>query len=585
MIARALIYYQGLSWWNRLRARIQRLRQPKYLFGAIVGGLYFYFYLFRGFGSAGHRAHSATTMPIPPEMNGLPETIAALAIMVVIVLAWILPHSRAALVFAEAEIAFLFPAPVSRKTLIHFKLLKSQTAILFSAILMTLIGRRWGNGLLLTRGLGWWVGMSIYNLHLLGSSFALTRLMDRGLSTWKRRALILVGVAAGATVIYSWVRESLPPFPQMTNQHSAAWLFHYLGQIFESVPLAYLLIPFRWVVAPYFAATYQQFLIALVPALCLLVLHYLWVVHSDVAFEEASVELSRRVAETITAARAGQGLRARRPKKAARPPFVLRPNGHPAVAVFWKNLISTGQYVNMRVWFMLIWIAIVCATVVSQASHGGGLGIAVSIFVAGLLVMSLFSGPQMLRNDLRQDLPVADVLKMLPMPGWQIVLGELLAPAAVLAGLQWLLLVIGVIFCPSQLGAAALPVATRWSVALAAAVVLPFVDLLALLIPNASALLFPAWFQLGKDTPRGFETMGQQLILMFGQLLVLLLGLLPAGIAFTLFVIGGSFVHWPLLGIVSGAPMAAIILGIEAGIGIKLLGVAFEKLDVSSENL
>ena len=191
----------------------------------------------------------------------------------------------------------------------------------------------------------------------------------------------------------------------------------------------------------------------------------------------------------------------------------------------------------------------------------------------------------MLRNDLRQDLPVADVLKMFPMPGWQIVLGEVLAPAAILAGLQWLLLVFGVIFCPAQLDTHALPLQARWSVVLAAAIVLPFVDLLALLIPNASVLFFPAWFQLGKDAPRGFETMGQQLILMFGQLLVLVLGLLPAGIAFTLFVMGGSFLHWPLLGILSGAPMAAIILAIEAGIGIKLLGVAFERLDVSGENL
>jgi hypothetical protein len=451
---------------------------------------------------------------------------------------------------------------------------------------MTLIGRRWGNGLLITRGLGWWAGMSIYNLHLLGSSFALTMLMDRGLSTWKRRVLILGAVAAGAVGIFVWVRHSLPPFPDVANQHGMAWLFRYLGQLFESGPLAYLLIPFRWVVAPYFATSYSQFLIALVPALCLMALHYLWVIHSNVAFEEASVELSRRVAEKIAAVRSGQGLAARRPKKAARPPFVLRPTGYPAVAVFWKNLISAGQYVTTRVWFMLIWVAVVGGIVLSHVSPGsGGVGMAIAFFVVMLLVMSLFSGPQMLRNDLRQDLPVADVLKMLPMPGWQIVLGEVLAPAAVLAALQWLLLVFGVIFCPAQLDTHALPLSARWSVALAAAIVLPFIDLLALLIPNASALLFPAWFQLGKDAPRGFETMGQQLILMFGQLLVLVLGLLPAGVAFTLFVIGGSFLHWPLLGILSGAPMAAIILAVEAGLGIKLLGVAFEKFDVSGENL
>ena len=54
--------------------------------------------------------------------------------MVAVLLAWIVPHSRSALAFSEAEAAFLFPAPITRRTLINFKLLKSQFAILFSAV-------------------------------------------------------------------------------------------------------------------------------------------------------------------------------------------------------------------------------------------------------------------------------------------------------------------------------------------------------------------------------------------------------------------------------------------------------------------
>jgi hypothetical protein len=284
--------------------------------------------------------------------------------------------------------------------------------------------------------------------------------------------------------------------------------------------------------------------------------------------------------------RSGHWQAARRPKKAARPPFVLLPAGHPAVALLWKNLISAGLYVTARVWLMLVWVVIVSSLVLqSLSAHGSGVGLVVIVTVGIMLAMSLFSGPQLLRNDLRQDLPVADVLKMFPMPGWQVVLGEVLAPAAMLAGVQWLLVLFGTIFFPEQLDKYTIPLAVRLSVALAAVIVLPFIDLMALLIPNASVLFFPAWFQLGKDTPRGFETMGQQLILMFGQLLVLGLGLVPAGVAFTLFLSGGSFLHWPLLGVVLGAFAAAIILAVEAGIGIKLLGGAFERFDVSGELL
>jgi hypothetical protein len=586
MIAGALFYYQFHSWRNRLLTRVRRLRQPKYLAGAIVGGLYFYFYLFRGF-TRGHRPPSATTLPLSPEMNDLPQTLAALVFMFMLLMAWILPHSRAALAFTEAEVAFLFPAPISRKTLIHFKLLKSQTAILFSALLMTLIGRGWGGGHLLTRALGWWAAFSVLNLHLLGSSFALTMLMDRGISTWKRRVLILGAAVAAVAGIFIWTRHSLPPFPTVSDQGGFAWLFRYIGRVFASGPLPYLLMPFRLVVAPYFAASYTKFLITLAPVLGIIWLHYLWVIHSNVAFEEASVEFSRKLAERIAAARVGNLRGARRPKKAARPPFVLRPAGHPAVAVFWKNLISAGQYVTARVWLMLVWIVVVSGALLQSnwAFGGGGFGTVVIFFVGMLLAMSLFYGPQVLRNDLRQDLPVADVLKMFPMPGWQIVLGEVLTPAAMLAGAQWLLILFGAIFFPQQFEKHTVPLALRLSVALSAVVVLPFIDLLALLIPNASVLFFPAWFQLGKDAPRGFETMGQQVILMFGQLLVLLLGLAPAGGAFALLLWGGSFVHWPLLGLMLGAFAAAMILAIEVAVGIMLLGGVFERFDVSGELL
>jgi hypothetical protein len=254
--------------------------------------------------------------------------------------------------------------------------------------------------------------------------------------------------------------------------------------------------------------------------------------------------------------------------------------------LFWKNLISAGQYVTLRFWLIFLWVAIVGGVFSqTQSTHGsgGGLGVAVFFCAGMLLVMSLFSGPQMLRNDLRQDLPAADMLKMFPMPGWQVVLGEVLTPAAMLAAAQWVLIVFGAAFCPPRFGHYPVPLGTRLSIALAAAIVLPFIDLLAILIPNAAVLFFPAWFQLGKDTPRGFETMGQQLILMFGQLLILVLGLAPAAGAFAILFFAGSFLHWPMLGMVLGALAAAIILAIEAGLGIKLLGGVFERFDVSGE--
>jgi ABC-2 type transport system permease protein len=580
----ALFFYQYHSSRNRLLARLRRLRQPKYLFGAIVGGLYFYFYLFRGLGGA--RSARATPMAVPAELSDLRETLTALGFMVMVLLAWILPHSRAALAFSEAEVAFLFPAPISRRTLVNFKLLKSQTAIAFSALLMTLIGRGLGGGPLLIRLFGWWAAISIFNLHLLGSSFALTMLMDRGISNWKRRAIFLGGTAAVATAIFLWAWHSLPPAPT-ASANGFEWLFSFIKQVLDSGPLPYLLAPFRLVVAPYFASNFPEFLKALAPVLAILALHYLWVMRSNVAFEEASVEFSRKLAERISAVRAGNWQGARKPAKVRRPPFTLRPAGRPWVALFWKNLISAGRFVTGRVWLLLVWVAVFGGGFLQSESArgGGGLGMGVIFVVGMLLAMSLVTGPQMLRNDLRQDLPAADILKMLPMPGWQVVLGEVLAPAAMLAGAQWLLILFGAVFFPDQFEHHAIPLAARVSVALAAALVLPLIDLLALMIPNAAVLYFPAWYPLGKDVPRGFETMGQQLILMAGQVMVLAGALLlPAG-AFIVIFLCASFLQWPLMGVMLGAIAAAVLLAVEAVLGLKLLGGVFARFDLSGELL
>ena len=162
----------------------------------------------------------------------------------------------------------------------------------------------------------------------------------------------------------------------------------------------------------------------------------------------------------------------------------------------------------------------------------------------------------MLRLDFRHDLPLADVLKTFPLRGWQIALGEILAPVAVLAVFQWLLLLIehraACYICPANRRPCC------WPSPSARRCLLPVLDVLLLLIPNAAVLLFPSWIQTGKDSPRGIEATGQRLIFALGQLLVLVLALLPAAAAFA-----GVFF---LLNFTFG-PVAAVPLGLARGGG------------------
>ena len=577
MIA-ALLYLQYHTFRNRLVSRFKRLKQPKYLIGAIAGGLYFYWFffhnLFRGFGG-----RPAVNMTVSPEHRLLFELLGALALFVIVLLAWIIPHERAALTFTEAEVAFLFPAPITRRTLIHFKLLRSQLGIFFTTFLFTLFSRRFGGNVWI-HAFGWWLILSMLNLHFLGSSFARTMLLDRGISNRLRRLLVFGLVMAMAASVWVWAKRTLPePGPADTANLNA--ILDYAQRVLTAGPALYLLYPFRLVVRPFLAQDATVFFAALTPALLLFLLHYLWVIYSDVAFEEASVEASQKLAVRIAAVRAGNWQGAKKNQKAKRQWFKLAATGPSATALFWKNLIGVGQVFSVRLWIAIVVVVVIFGFAFAGSAQSHGISIIMAFFVAIALGYSLLLGPQVLRLDFRHDLPLADILKTFPMRGWQIALGEILAPVAVLAACQWLLLLVGaglLFYLPVKQEALFL------AIALGAAVLLPVLDVLLLLIPNAAVLLFPSWIQTGKDSPRGIEATGQRLIFALGQMLVLLVALLPAAGAF----VGIFFLLYFAFGPAAAVPLAAfaatIILAAEAGFGVMLLGKLFERFDVTEEH-
>ena len=574
----ALLYLQYHTFRNRLVSRFKRLKQPKYLIGAIAGGLYFYWFffhnLFRGFGG-----RPAVNMTVSPEHRLLFELLGALALFVIVLLAWIIPHERAALTFTEAEVAFLFPAPITRRTLIHFKLLRSQLGIFFTTFLFTLFSRRFGGNVWI-HAFGWWLILSMLNLHFLGSSFARTMLLDRGISNRLRRLLVFGLVIAMAASVWVWAKRTLPePGPADTANLNA--ILDYAQRVLTAGPALYLLYPFRLVVRPFLAQDATVFFAALTPALLLFLLHYLWVIYSDVAFEEASVEASQKLAVRIAAVRAGNWQGAKKNQKAKHPWFKLAATGPSATALFWKNLIGVGQVFSARLWITIVVVVVIFGFAFAGSAQSHGISIIMAFFVAIALGYSLLLGPQVLRLDFRHDLPLADILKTFPMRGWQIALGEILAPVAVLAVCQWLLLLVGaglLFYLPVKQEALFL------AIALGAAVLLPVLDVLLLLIPNAAVLLFPSWIQTGKDSPRGIEATGQRLIFALGQMLVLLVALLPAAGAF----VGVFFLLYFAFGPAAAVPLAAfaatIILAAEAGFGVMLLGKLFERFDVTEEH-
>jgi len=196
----------------------------------------------------------------------------------------------------------------------------------------------------------------------------------------------------------------------------------------------------------------------------------------------------------------------------------------------------------------------------------------------------LLIGPQFARQDLRSDLPQADLLKTYPLPGWQIVLGELLTPAIILTGVLWLaLLFAAVAFQPVGRGAEWLTPGLRLAGGAGLALATPFVVLLQLLVPNAAALVFPGWFQLSRMRGGGPEVIGQRMIYFFAQVVAMTAALAPALLA------GGAVIlmfHW-ITGVPAALALAALaaaaVLAAELWFGVQWLGRRFEKLDLAAD--
>jgi hypothetical protein len=209
----------------------------------------------------------------------------------------------------------------------------------------------------------------------------------------------------------------------------------------------------------------------------------------------------------------------------------------------------------------------------------------VGIVTAILAGYSLLLGPAILRQDLRQDLVNADVLKMYPLRGWQIVLGELLAPATILTGAQWCLLLLATTMFSRTPDGSAIPLATRLSIGVGAAIVAPALNLISLVIPNASVLLFPSWVQTGRERVGGIEVMGQRLIFMLGSVLVFAFALVPAAALFVLALLVAKIFISMTAAVPLAAVVAATVLAAETTLAIWWMGRLFERFDLSAESL
>lgn len=580
----AFAYLTWCSLRNRIRVRIRRLREPRYLIGLVAGLLYMYAFVFRHAVRGRARGPAAPGLALAVAQGAAAlEALGSAGLFALAVVAWLWPGSRQGLTFTRADVQFLFQAPLTRRQLVQYKLLRSQVGTIFGSAVMTVFLRSGSleGGWMMMAGL--WVMFSIIGLHATGISLSRQSVAQAGLTglakQWVPFALLAgaIAVIGGTIAVHATALAALA-----TPREVAAEL----QRLATTGAAGVVLWPFRAIVRVPLAASSAEFWRALPWAIAMLAANYVWVLRADAAFEEASAMRSEEVAVRLAAIKAGR-LSAPRVKPAATAaptPFALALTGRPETAILWKNLIMVGRYLSLKTLLRLLPLVVLVGVLASRPDRQGGL----LPVLAGLCLMGLIFtvlvGPQIARNDLRQDLAQLGVLKTWPVSGPAIVRGEILAPAVVLTAIAWILIVVGALLAGMfhlRPDAAAAVLANRLSYAIAAMLVAPGILLSQLVVQNGIAIVFPAWVAVGASRASGIEATGQRLLMLAGNLITLVLALLPGAI------VGGGLalaVYWTtgvVLVFVPALLVAALLLA-ECWLATEALGRVLERTDVSA---
>lgn len=570
---------------NGLVTRIKRLKQPKYLFGGIAGILYFYFLIFRQFrfGGTAATAHATPPSTIVDLYYSSSTTVGALVFTVLALLYWLWPRTRAALTFSEAEIAFLFPAPIARRTLINYRIVNLMMGLLLTAFLFSLISSRssYLSSNMLMRFIGWWILLFTMTLHSIASSFVITRLLDRGITSLKRQLSVFALVVIAVVAFVLWTRHNMPVASDGELTGVDELKSHFM-RLLNTSPLSLLLLPAKLVIAPAVASTWTTFITALCPAILIAALHYLWILKSEVAFEEASLVKAEKRAAKVTAMRAGKFRLGESKQKAAKEPFSLAKVRRPEIAFLWKNLLATAPYLRGRTaWISLLVVVLFCKWLTNGDNEIlRSIVLGVTSVIAGYV---LFFGPIIARQDLRNDLMNADILKIYPLRGWQVVLGEMLTPVTIVSFIYGLFLLTTSLCLHAEQYRWMTPV-IHWSSTLAVAIVGVLLCATQVLFLNAAAILFPGWMQTGQSIGTGgIEVMGQRLLFMAGLILIIALAVLPAALfAALVFFLTKWFTGYVIATALATITVIAILV-VEIIFGLEWLGQKFEAFDLSSE--
>lgn len=556
----ATLYIIRTSARNRIRQRLRRLREPRYLVGALAGVGYLVFTL-----AVRQRAYEPSTVSEPasalpawaPLLAGVMLGAASLA-------GWLMPFGSNLLVFSRPETELLYPSPLARWQLVLYRLMRSHFAVFAGALIMAVA---YPTGSMTNRLTGLataWVLLMTVHSYFTGITLAreqIRRTRSMPLFAWP--ALVL-----SITVVLSVLG------PLVTTPHvptDVTDLAALVAAIADHGVARFLLAPFIALVRPFFVHTPAEFLVAMSTAVAIYLLIVMWLLWADAS----CVEVADANVERLSTARPRRAQSYRYRDLGWR----LAPVGRPEPVFVWKALVRSARSADrrtaIRISLILLWM-IVTTTLVTRAQ---GLILLFGVFSTWGALFTAFMAPQVVRLDLREDLAHLEWLKAWPVRGAALIRGEIIWPAAAVTAVSWAFALAALVL--SLVSTSRIPFVNRGAAWLAFLAITPGVVIAQYTIHNAIAVIFPGWVPLGATRPRGVDAAGQRLILLTASWCALAVALIP-GLAVAAVL---SFFMRPLLGALVlpiGAFVTTLAVIGECWVVSELLGPVFERMDLTS---
>lgn len=574
MIDRSLLYLAARQSLGGMKYRLTRLKNPRYLVPAALA----IFYFWMTFGFTGLRDSESA----PREVGPVLRLFVGPGVGMLFAMMWTFSPARPAPAFSRAEASQLFMLPISRRSLITYRLLRPQLSFLMLSGFAALGASRSADINPAFAAGGAWLMVNLLALNAMAASLACNRMKRRGVPTllqaWPG---ILIAAWVLLPLILNWRPFQFheePPIPwlreRMTGGLAATlhWPLIQLGNIVGATDLRM----FGVGVAA-----------AAVAALLLFALSMLLVS----PFEEEALKIAEAGGRKLDAMKRGggaAGLRLSRLKKVRSTRLPLKPTGSRWRALFWQTLVAEWRVGTWKLATTLAGLMLGFAFFSDNLGDTETLATMVLMLSIAFGSMMLLMVPRMMATGLHTDLRFLPVLKGLPIRGVDLLRGKVRA-GALLACAPVFTLVAAMAQCAYHLSGSVIASGGRdfmpemGSGVVGAIPLVPAIAMTLIALESSAVLLFPAWMTSMQSEP-GFETIGRNILSLLVRMVVGSIMLVPAvligGIA------GG-------IGYAAGGVQAALIaggwVGAAALVGevellMLVMGKRFDAMDASPES-